>query len=262
MRLDKMLGNLGYGTRSEIKKFCRQGMVIVNGEEAKKSDIHVNPELDEVLFNGKKVNYREFIYLMLNKPSGYVSATFDKYEPTVIELIDEKYYTFEPFPVGRLDKDTEGLLILTNDGQLSHRVLSPKKHVPKKYYAIIDRLVKTCDIEYFEKGIDIGEEHMTKPAKLEFIGKGTDVDFDNLFNTENDFFVEKKFDFKDGLGAEVYITISEGKFHQIKRMLNAVGKEVLYLKRIKMGELQLDETLELGEYRELTAEEISMLEGK
>src|SRR3712207_892307 len=124
MRLDKLLGNLGYGTRSEIKKYCKQGLVLVNGLEVKKSDTHVDPESDEILFSGEVVNYREFIYLLLNKPAGYVSATFDKYDPTVIDLIGDEYLVFEPFPVGRLDKDTEGLLVITNDGKLSHRVRS------------------------------------------------------------------------------------------------------------------------------------------
>ena len=240
MRLDKLLGNLGYGTRSEIKKYCKQGFVRVNGAEAKKSDVHVDPENDEIVFNGELVNYREFVYLLLNKPAGYVSATFDKYDPTVIDLIGEEYLPFEPFPVGRLDKDTEGLLGITNDGKLSHRVLSPKNHVPKKYYAIIDKEVDDMDVRIFEKGVYIGEDYTTKPSKLEVLNP---------------------FEFEDGsLGSEVHVTISEGKFHQVKRMFEAVGKEVVYLQRIQMGGLELDEELDLGEYRELTPEEVELLE--
>ncbi|WP_101772289.1 pseudouridine synthase [Peptostreptococcus faecalis] len=243
MRLDKLLANLGYGTRTEIKKLCKKGMVTVNGVEVLKADSHVDPENDEVAFNGEKVNYREYIYLMLNKPAGYVSATFDNYDETVIDLIDEEYLPFEPFPVGRLDKDTEGLLILTNDGKLSHRVLSPKKHVLKKYYAVIDKKVTEKDVDKFSKGVDIGEGYITKPAQLEILG--------SVYADDDD---EERF--------AVYVSISEGKFHQVKRMFHAVGKEVLYLKRVSMGALELDENLELGEYRELTEDEIKLLEEK
>lgn len=240
MRIDKLLGNLGYGTRSEIKKLCRQGIVVVNGKILEKSDTHVDPNNDEIFFNGEIVKYREFIYLMLNKPAGYISATFDKYDPTVIDLIDEEYLPFEPFPVGRLDKDTEGLLILTNDGKLTHRVLSPKKHIPKKYFAIIDGRVTEKDIEKFEAGVDIGEGYITKSASLEILKNSIDEH-------------GKEF-------SEVFVTISEGKFHQVKRMFHAVGKEVTFLKRVMMGSLELDKKLELGEYRELTDKEVKMLE--
>lgn len=242
MRLDKLLSNLGYGTRSEIKKMCKQGMVKVNGQEIKKPDHHIDPNQDQVCLNGQTIRYREFIYLMMNKPAGYVSATFDRYDQTVIDLIDNEYLAFEPFPVGRLDKDTEGLLVITNDGQLSHRVLSPKKHVPKKYYAEINQEVLARDIKAFGQGIYIGDDYTTKPAKLELI---------------------KTFEAEDGaMYSKVYVTISEGKFHQVKRMFEAVGKNVLYLKRVQMGGLKLDESLELGEYRELTEEEIDLLEKK
>jgi len=240
MRLDKLLGNLGYGTRSEIKKYCKQGLVMVNGLEVKKSDTHVDPESDEIVFNGELVNYREFIYLLLNKPAGYVSATFDKHDPTVLDIIGDEYLAFEPFPVGRLDKDTEGLLVITNDGKLSHRVLSPKNHVPKKYYAVINSQVEQMDVDIFKKGVYIGEDYTTKPAELQII---------------------KTFDAEDGsVHSQVYVTISEGKFHQVKRMFEAIGKKVIYLKRVQMGGLVLDEDLELGEYRELTEVEVGLLE--
>ncbi|SFE75410.1 pseudouridine synthase [Peptostreptococcus sp. D1] len=232
MRLDKLLGNMGYGTRSEIKKYCKRGLVFVNDKEVKKSDVHVNPEQDRIVFNDIEVIYKKYIYLMMNKPSGVVSATFDKYDDTVIDLIDFKYQTFELFPVGRLDKDTEGLLVLTNDGQLAHRILSPKKHVPKKYYVEVDGKITEYDVKKFKEGLDIGEEKLTKPAILE------------------------------SNGDTVFVTITEGKFHQIKRMFEQVGKKVTYLKRVKMGSLELDEGLKLGEYRELTKEEIERLEGR
>lgn len=259
MRLDKLLGNLGYGTRNEIKKLCRQGAVLVNGKEMKKSSDHVDPNKDEIFFNGQRVDYREYVYIMLNKPAGYISATYDKNEATVIDLIDEKYLPFEPFPVGRLDKDTEGLLILTNDGKLSHRVLSPKKHVPKKYYAIIKGIVTKEDIEKFKEGLDIGEGYTTKPAELEIIkeleieklSENLEIDLEEL---------KEAIDYKNEGLCEINVSISEGKFHQVKRMFKAVGKEVIFLKRIKMGGLCLDESLELGEYRELTEEEIKLLE--
>lgn len=259
MRLDKLLGNLGYGTRTEIKKLCKQGAVVVNGKEMTKSSDHVDPEKDEIYFNGKKVNYREFIYIMLNKPAGYISATFDKNEQTVLDLIDEEYLAFEPFPVGRLDKDTEGLLILTNDGKLSHRVLSPKKHVPKKYFAIIKGTVTEKDIEIFKEGVDIGEGYTTKPAELEILST---MEIEELIEKlELDVNELKETIEYSGEGiSEINVTISEGKFHQVKRMFNAVGKEVIFLKRTQMGALKLDENLEIGEYRELTEEEIQLLE--
>ena len=262
MRIDKLLGNLGYGTRNEIKRFCKQGCVVVNGKEMLKSSDHVNPDKDEIFFNGERVEYREFIYLMLNKPDGYISATYDKYDPIVLDLIDDKYLAFEPFPVGRLDKDTEGLLVLTNDGKLSHRVLSPKKHVPKTYYAVVYGKVDDDVVDSFEKGVYIGEDYTTKPAKLNILGDISVEEISNMKEIEVDelksILIEagiEKMEFK-----EVEITISEGKFHQIKRMFKAVDCEVMYLKRIKMGGLCLDASLKLGEYRELTKEEVSLLE--
>ncbi|SHH34780.1 pseudouridine synthase [Tepidibacter thalassicus] len=234
MRIDRVLGNLGYGTRSEIKKYCKFGIVLVNGKVVKNSSFHVDPEKDEIIFDGERVNYREYVYIMLNKPSGYISATYDDVEKTVLDLIDPEYYVFNPFPVGRLDKDTEGLLILTNDGQLSHRVLSPKKHVPKTYFAKIDGVVTSADVDAFKEGVILDDGYKTLPAHLEIL--------------------------KSGSISEINLTIHEGKFHQVKRMFESVGKKVIYLKRISMGGLKLDENLALGEYRELTEEEILLLE--
>ncbi|VIG14000.1 pseudouridine synthase [Clostridioides difficile] len=233
-RIDKILSNLGYGSRSEIKKCCKQGSVVVNGSEVSNPGTQVDTENDEILFNGEEVIYREYIYLMMNKPDGYVSATTDKYDPTVLDLIDLSYLAFEPFPVGRLDKDTEGLLVLTNDGKLSHRVLSPKKHVPKTYYAKIDGVVTEEDVEAFLEGVVLDDGYKTMPSQL------------NILKSDDE--------------SEIELTIHEGKFHQVKRMFESVGKKVVYLKRLSMGNLKLDESLELGEYRELTDEEIKLIE--
>ncbi|CZR76457.1 rRNA pseudouridine synthase [Clostridioides difficile] len=233
-RIDKILSNLGYGSRSEIKKYCKQGSVVVNGSEVSNPGTQVDTENDEILFNGEEVIYREYIYLMMNKPAGYISATTDKYDPTVLDLIDLSYLAFEPFPVGRLDKDTEGLLVLTNDGKLSHRVLSPKKHVPKTYYAKIDGVVTEEDVEVFLEGVVLDDGYKTMPSQL------------NILKSDDE--------------SEIELTIHEGKFHQVKRMFESVGKKVVYLKRLSMGNLKLDESLELGEYRELTDEEVKLIE--
>ncbi|EGT4969183.1 TPA: rRNA pseudouridine synthase [Clostridioides difficile] len=233
-RIDKILSNLGYGSRSEIKKYCKQGSVVVNGSEVSNPGTQVDTENDEILFNGEEVIYREYIYLMMNKPDGYISATTDKYDPTVLDLIDLSYLAFEPFPVGRLDKDTEGLLVLTNDGKLSHRVLSPKKHVPKTYYAKIDGVVTEEDVEAFLEGVVLDDGYKTMPSQL------------NILKSDDE--------------SEIELTIHEGRFHQVKRMFESVGKKVVYLKRLSMGNLKLDESLELGEYRELTDEEVKLIE--
>lgn len=233
-RIDKILSNLGYGSRSELKKFCKNGLVKVNGKVINNPGVQVDVENDEIIFDGEKVTYKEFIYLMLNKPDGYISATFDKRDPIVLDLIDKEDLVFEPFPVGRLDKDTEGLLVLTNDGQLAHRVLSPKKHVPKTYYAKIEGVVTEEDIKAFAEGVTLDDGYETMPAEL-IILKSDEI-------------------------SEIELTIHEGKFHQVKRMFESVDKKVIYLKRLSMGKLKLDENLELGEYRELTDEEVKMIE--
>lgn len=232
MRLDRFLAETGFGTRTEVKKIIRTGVVTVNNVPAIKPDIHIDCEKDTVCINGEAVIYRKFIYLMMNKPAGYVSATWDKKLPTVLDLVPEEYLHFEPFPVGRLDIDTEGLLVLTNDGALSHRLLSPKSHVPKTYIAKTDIKATNDDINIFKNGVTLDDGYTTMPAELKIIQNG-------VCNAE--------------------ITIQEGKFHQIKRMFESVGKKVLYLKRIKMNELILDETLDLGEVRELTEHELLLL---
>ena len=234
LRIDKILSNLGYGSRAELKVYCKKGMVKVNDKVISNPGTQVDTDVDKIEFNNEVVNYREFVYIMMNKPDGYLSATFDKRDPIVLDLIDSSYLAFEPFPVGRLDKDTEGLLVLTNDGQLAHRVLSPKKHVPKTYYAKIEGKVTEEDIKAFEEGVTLDDGYETMPAQLKIL-KSDDL-------------------------SEIELTIHEGKFHQVKRMFESVGKKVVYLKRLSMGKLVLDKKLNLGEYRELTDEEVKLIE--
>ena len=234
LRIDKILSNLGYGSRAELKVYCKKGMVKVNDKVISNPGTQVDTDVDKIEFNNEVVNYREFVYIMMNKPDGYLSATFDKRDPIVLDLIDSSYLAFEPFPVGRLDKDTEGLLVFTNDGQLAHRVLSPKKHVPKTYYAKIQGKVTEEDILAFEKGVILDDGYETMPSQLKIL-KSDDM-------------------------SEIELTIHEGKFHQVKRMFESVGKKVVYLKRLSMGKLMLDENLGLGEYRELTDEEVKLIE--
>ncbi|MES9685029.1 16S rRNA pseudouridine(516) synthase [Bacillus sp. AFS001701] len=233
MRIDKILANMGYGSRKEVKSLLKQGVVKVGDNIVKSPKEHVDIEQQVVTVNGEVVEYKEFVYLMMNKPPGVISATEDSEHETVIGLLEYEDIIFEPFPVGRLDKDTEGLLLITNDGHLAHQLLSPKKHVPKKYYATIDGVVTESDIKAFEKGVTLEDGYLTKPGYLTIL--------------------------KSGEESEIELVIMEGKFHQVKRMFEAVGKKVTYLKRLEMGPLKLDEDLELGEYRELTDEEIDLL---
>ena len=235
-RLDKVLSNLGYGSRKEIKQAIRKGLIEVNGELVKDNGMQVDPENDRIIVNGEEIFYRKYIYLMMNKPDGVVSATFDNRDETVIDLLEVEHQVFNPFPVGRLDKDTVGLLLLTNDGELNHRLISPKWKVDKIYYAKIDKKVTEADVKKFKNGITLDDGYLCKEAKLEIL-EATDE------------------------GSEVMITIQEGKYHQVKRMFEAVGKNVIYLKRVEFGTLKLDENLEEGEYRELTEEEINILKG-
>ncbi|MBD8027077.1 rRNA pseudouridine synthase [Ureibacillus sp. Re31] len=233
MRLDKLLSNMGFGTRKEVKQLLKQKVVTVDGVTVKDASMHVDPDSQDVSVYGERVQYTEFIYIMMNKPPGVISATEDIVEKTVIDLLDPLARHFKPFPVGRLDKDTEGLLLITNDGQLAHNLLSPKKHVPKTYYAKIDGVVTEEDIEAFQQGVELDDGYVTKPGKLVILSSG-----------------EK---------SEIELTIQEGKFHQVKRMFESVGKKVTYLKRLSMGSLKLDEQLKLGEYRELSENELVTL---
>lgn len=234
MRLDKLLANMGYGSRKEVKQLLKQKAVTVDGAYVKDAALHVDPEQQMVSVFGERVVYTEFVYLMMNKPPGVISATEDLRDETVIDLLEPLQQHFQPFPVGRLDKDTEGLLLLTNDGVLAHNLLSPKKHVPKVYYAQIEGVVTEEDVEKFANGVELDDGYVTKPGKLVIL--------------------------KSEQQSEIELMIQEGKFHQVKRMFEAVGKRVTYLKRISMGSLTLDENLALGEYRELTTEELNGLQ--
>ena len=255
MRLDKFLANSGIGTRKEVKEILKNKKVSVNDIFVKDGKIQIDEEKDVVKYENKIVNYKPFVYIMMNKPAGVISATEDNHHKTVIDLLNNNYKTYDIFPIGRLDIDTEGLLLLTNDGVLSHNLLSPKKHVDKKYYVKIARPLSESDIKKLENGIKLEENFITKNAKIEIIKNNFEK------NSENFEFIENKKTENNVKENEnlVYITISEGKFHQVKRMFKAVGNEVLYLKRLKMGNLWLDESLELGKYRELTEEELNSL---
>ena len=237
MRLDKFLANSGIGTRKEVKEILKRGKISVNGIFIKDGRIHINEKKDIIKYEDKVVGYKPFVYIMMNKPAGVISATEDNHHKTVIDLLNDKYRTYDIFPVGRLDIDTEGLLLLTNDGVLSHNLLSPKKHVSKKYYVKIAKPLSENDVKILENGIKLEENFITKKAKVEIISE------DSCENDDN----------------QVYITIYEGKFHQVKRMFKVVNNEVLYLKRVKMGNLSLDENLKLGEYRELTGKDLDEL---
>ncbi len=232
IRLDKYLADMGVGTRAEVKKYIKQGKVTVDGAIVKSAELKIDQEVQQVMFQGSPIGYEEFEYYMLHKPAGVISATTDTKDKTVVDLISDKKRK-DLFPVGRLDKDTEGLLLITNDGDLAHRLLSPKKHVDKVYYAKVDGLVTEDDIKVFREGVSIGQGEIAKPAILEVL--------------------------KADAVSEIKVTIQEGKFHQVKRMFHTIGKEVLYLKRLSMGSLVLDDSLPLGAYRKLTREELEEL---
>ena len=239
MRLDKFLGDHNIGTRKQIKEYVKNGRCSVNGNPVLKADIHIDENSDEISFDGKILSYSKYHYYMLNKPVGVVSATFDKKQETVIDILKEENVKGLN-PCGRLDIDTEGLLLLTDDGELIHRLLSPKKHVDKTYEVHISHELSDDDIKHLEEGIDIGDKNDDGSKKLT---------------------LPSKISFKEGAERDengnpvILLTIHEGRFHQVKRMLEAVGNEVLFLKRLSMGSLLLDPELNPGEYRELTAEE-------
>lgn len=235
VRLDKYLKDQGLAARSEIKEYIRKGLVRVNDNVVKDPGTHVVTELDIITVSGKEVKYQEFVYYMLNKPRGVITATEDKTLETVLDLLPEEIQRREVFPVGRLDKDTEGLLLLTNNGIFAHDLLSPKKHVKKLYEAELDSFPGDRAIKAFEKGVVLGDGYQVLPASLEFISiKGPVI---------------------------ARVEIYEGKFHQVKRMFKAVGSTVINLKRLRMGPVWLDERLKPGEFRELTPEEAALLGG-
>jgi len=223
------LCELNIGTRSQVKKLIRQGSVLVNGFLAKDPDQKIDVDRDEVTFQGKKLKYQEFHYYMLNKPQGVVTATEDRDQRTVLDLLPQQIQK-GLFPVGRLDKDTEGLLLLTDNGELAHRLLSPQKHVDKTYLVTLAHTLGSQEIETLEQGVDIGEKTLTRPAKVVKIKE-----------------------------KQILLTIQEGKYHQVKRMLHGVGNEVTALKRVSFGPLALDEKLSPGIWRELTEDEVNSL---
>lgn len=235
VRLDKFLADAGAGTRSEVKKLIQKGQAEVNGLAVKRPEQKVDPENDEVKLQGKVIGPApEFVYYLLHKPAGCVSATEDLKEKTVMEYVPSDRKGL--FPVGRLDKDTEGLLLITDDGALAHELLSPRKHVKKTYFARVSGIVTKDDVKTMAEGVDIGEEKPALPAGLEILSAEAESSM-----------------------SEIRLTICEGKFHQVKRMMEAVGKKVVYLKRISMGPLQLPDDLKKGECRPLTEEELESL---
>ncbi|MBP2028789.1 16S rRNA pseudouridine516 synthase [Acetoanaerobium pronyense] len=233
IRIDKYLSNMGIGSRKDIKKHIKMGRVKINEKIVKESNDSVNKN-DIVRFDNEVIEYEEFTYIMMNKPQGVISATEDKYQNTVLDILEDRYKNRGLFPAGRLDKDTEGLLILTNNGTLAHNMLSPKKHVTKKYLVKVVGRLGESDVKAFENKIVLEDDYECMPAKLDIL----ESDEESL----------------------AIVEIKEGKFHQVKRMFLATDKTVVYLKRISMGPISLDESLKLGEYRKLTAEELNLLE--
>ena len=232
MRIDKFLSNMGIASRTESSKAARQGLILLNGSAVKKTDIHIDPDTDEIVYCGRKIEYRKYTYILMNKPDGVVSATEDGRDKTVIDLLPEELQKLNLFPCGRLDKHTLGLVMLTDDGDLAHRLLSPKHHVKKKYYFESKFPITEEEIAYLEKGATLEDGYVTKPSEIQV-------------------FEDKK---------SGYITLVEGKYHQIKRMLESVNNKITYLERITFGPLALDENLERGQWRFLTENEIKKLE--
>ena len=249
IRLDKFLVDMNRGSRSQIKEAAKKGRIQVNGQVEKKTERKIDPEADQVTFDGVPVAYRTFEYFMLNKPQGVVSATEDNLHKTVIDLLAGDNRS-DLFPVGRLDIDTEGLLLLTNDGDLAHRLLAPKKHVDKQYYAKIEGTLPEDGAEQMAAGMTLSDGTEVMPAKLEVLSRGGVLSKDVAPAGGED------------STTEVLLTIREGKFHQVKRMFEALDCKVVFLKRLSMGPLKLDESLLPGEYRRLTDKEIEMLRGK
>lgn len=231
MRLDKFLSHQTNYSRKELKDFIKKGKCLVNGVIKKDSSVHIDENKDKVILNGKEIIYSKYIYLMLNKPQGYVSATFDKHYKVVTDLIDDEYNHFEPFVVGRLDIDTLGLLILTNDGDFCHNMLSPKHKVPKTYLVESEKEITPSDIKILENEMDLGD-FTTMGAKVKIISD----------------------DFK-----KCELTIYEGKFHQVKRMFEKIENKVIYLKRLSMGPFMLDDNLKEGSFRPFTKEELGFV---
>ena len=231
MRLDKLLANMGFGSRKDVKAILKKKQVTVNNTVVRDGSTHIDPEADRIEVNHEQVHYEKYIYIMMNKPKGVISATVDDRDKTVIDLLESDLQIYKPFPVGRLDKDTEGLMFITNDGELAHQLVSPRKNIAKTYYAEIEGRITEADIEAFSAGVILDDGYQSKPAKLTILNRGEI--------------------------SKIEVKLTEGKFHQVKRMFEAVGKKVIYLKRESMGELELDENLNLGAYRRLTEAELN-----
>lgn len=256
MRLDKFLAEMLYGTRSEVKKIIRSGIVTVNGTTVTKPELKVNELSDTVCIRGEEVLYSKYVYYMMHKPSGYISATKDNSQKTVIDLLKKNTGNIKNgvFPVGRLDIDTEGLLLLTNDGNLAHMLLSPVKHIEKAYYLIADGIITEDAIKQLEKGIDIGDTSLALPARTENVKV---CKFKELGEYEQGIITERYNIQKtnDNMFTSMELVLHEGRYHQVKRMIKAAGSQVLYLRRIRMGTLLLDRKLLPGYCRKLTDEE-------
>ena len=238
LRIDKYLADCGIGTRSEVKKYIKAKQITINGEVATKPEQKIDENVDTVCFKGQPITYEKYVYYLFHKPAGCVTAKQDNVHKTVMEYFPEDIRAKDISPVGRLDLDTEGLLLFTNDGPLTHHLLSPTHHIPKTYYAILDKEVPVSAVELFKEGVNIGDDKLTLPAELVILSETVDSDENKVYSAE--------------------LTIHEGRFHQVKRMFEAVGCTVTYLKRLSMGCLELGD-LQLGEYRKLTENEISKL---
>lgn len=250
IRLDKYLADSGFGTRSEVRSLVKSGSVSINEEIIKDAGLRIDSEKDQIKVRGKAVSYSEYEYYMLHKPTGVITASSDKKEKTVVDLIDSKKRR-DLFPVGRLDRDTEGLLLITNDGELAHKLLAPGKHVDKKYMAIVSGELPSDVVEQFEKGLDIGDEKLTKPARLR-VYSSRDEYISKVSEDKQDSYLLDKYNNNNSI---IEIIITEGRYHEIKRMFEAVGCNVEYLKRYSMGKLELDMNLRPGEYKEISRAE-------
>lgn len=233
-RLDKIIASQGKYSRSEVKKLVKQGRVLVDGAAVKSSDVKVDPKISDISVDGESIGYKKYLYIMLNKPQGVISATDDKTQTTVIDLVPAEMKRANLFPAGRLDGDTTGFVLITDDGDFAHRILSPKNHIMKTYHALLKREITREDIEAFRRGVTLGDGTLCLEAEI------------------------KSLTHYGVPAAEV--KICEGKYHQVKRMFAALGNKVLALKRVKMGGLALDENLAEGECREITAEELKLIE--
>lgn len=230
MRLDKYLSNMGKGSRSEVKHYITRGRVLVNGEIVKKVNHNIDPDKDHIILDGMMVGYEDKVYLMMNKPKGVISATEDKHHKTVIDLLKHQYGNRKLFPVGRLDIDTEGMLLITDDGAFNHALMAPKKHVEKKYYVTIEGTLHPDMIDEFEKGMVLEDDTVCKPAQLKILDD-----------------------------THCHVILSEGKYHQVKRMLEMVECTVIELERVQIGQVNLDTSLARGDFRKLTDDELKKL---